>query len=115
MSKPAESILSLIGNTPMVKLKRISKGIPAEIWAKLEFFNPSGSVKDRIALKMLQEAERRGQIKQGTVIVEPTSGNTGISLALVCALKGYRMIAVMPEARVKRERDSWSFWVQRSK
>lgn len=98
MIKPVESILSLIGNTPMVKLKRISRDIPAEIWAKLEFFNPSGSVKDRIALRMLEEAEKHALITKGAVIVEPTSGNMGIGLALVCALKDYQMIAVMPEA-----------------
>lgn len=105
MIEPIENVLSLIGNTPMVKLKRISKDIHAEIWAKLEYYNPSGSVKDRIALKMLEEAERRNQITKGGVIIEPTSGNTGISLALVCALKGYKMIAVMPEAvTVERRR-----------
>ena len=87
----------------MVKLKKISKDIPAEIWAKLEFYNPSGSLKDRIALGMLESAEKRGQINKSTVIIEPTSGNTGIGLAFVCALKGYKMIAVMPEA-VSQER-----------
>jgi len=97
MYAPADSMLDLIGNTPMVKLKRISKGLPAEIWAKLEFMNPSGSVKDRIALRMIEDAERKGIIKKGSTIIEPTSGNTGIALAFVCALKGYRMIAVMPE------------------
>jgi len=103
MNKPLESILDLVGYTPMVKLKRISKEIPAEIWGKLEFYNPSGSIKDRIALKMLEEAEKRNQINKDSVIIEPTSGNTGIALAFVCALKGYKMIAVMPEA-VSRER-----------
>lgn len=103
MNKPFESALDLVGLTPMIKLKRISRDIPAEIWAKLEFFNPSGSIKDRIALKMLEEAERHNQINNDTVIIEPTSGNTGISLAFVCALKGYEMIAVMPEA-VSKER-----------
>lgn len=103
MNKTVESALELIGYTPMAKLKRISRDIPAEIWAKLEFFNPSGSIKDRIALKMIEEAEKRKQITKGGVVIEPTSGNTGISLALVCALKGYRMIAVMPEA-VSKER-----------
>jgi cysteine synthase A len=88
----------------MVKLKRISNDIPAEIWAKLEFFNPSGSVKDRIAIRMLEQAEKRGQIREGAVIVEPTSGNTGIGLALVCALKGYQMVAVMPEVMSKERR-----------
>jgi len=104
MRNPVENVLSLIGNTPMVKLKRISEDIPAEIWAKLEFYNPSGSVKDRIALTMLEEAEKRGQISKGALIVEPTSGNTGIGLALVCAIKGYQMIAVMPEAMSKERR-----------
>jgi cysteine synthase A len=100
---PFDSVLELIGRTPMVKLKRISREIPAEIWAKLEYLNPSGSIKDRIALRMIEEAERTGKITAGATIVEPTSGNTGIALALVCALKGYRMIAVVPEA-VSRER-----------
>ena len=95
---PVDSVLELIGRTPMVKLKRISREIPAEIWAKLEYLNPSGSIKDRIALRMIEEAERSGKITAGATIVEPTSGNTGIALALVCALKGYRMIAVVPEA-----------------
>ena len=95
---PVKNVLSLIGNTPLVKLNALSKGIPAGIWAKLEYYNPSGSTKDRIALWMIEEAERRGEISKGAVVVEPTSGNTGIGLALVCALKGYRMIAVMPEA-----------------
>ncbi|MDD2890043.1 MAG: cysteine synthase A [bacterium] len=98
MNKPIESMLELVGNTPMLKLKRIPKNVPAQIWAKLEFFNPSGSVKDRIALKMIEGAERRGDIKKGTTIIEPTSGNTGIGLSFVCALKGYPMIAVMPES-----------------
>ncbi|MEE9151203.1 MAG: cysteine synthase A [Thermoplasmata archaeon] len=103
MKKPFENVLGLIGYTPMVKLKRISRDIPAEIWVKLEFYNPSGSIKDRIALKMIEEAEKRNEINKDSVIIEPTSGNTGISLALVCALKGYDLIAVMPEA-VSKER-----------
>jgi cysteine synthase A len=103
MLKPLENVLELIGNTAMIKLKHISKDIPAEIWAKLEFFNPSGSIKDRIALKMLEEAEKRGEITKGATIIEPTSGNTGIAFSLVCALKGYHMIAVLPEA-VSNER-----------
>jgi cysteine synthase A len=103
MNRVYESALDLIGNTPMIKLKRISSDIPGEVWAKLEFFNPSGSVKDRIAKKMIEEAELRNDINKDTLIIEPTSGNTGIALSLVCALKGYKMIAVMPEA-VSRER-----------
>lgn len=103
MLRTVDSILELIGNTPMIKLKRISEQIPAEIWAKLEFFNPTGSVKDRIGLKMIEEAEKRGKIGKGSTIIEPTSGNTGIALSWVCAVKGYKMIAVMPEV-VSEER-----------
>jgi cysteine synthase A len=103
MTVPVDSVLELVGNTPLVKLKRISSDIPAEVWGKLEFCNPSGSVKDRIALRMLEGAEKRGDVVEGTTVIEPTSGNTGIALALVCSLKGYRMIAVMPDA-VSRER-----------
>lgn len=98
MIAPIDSALDLVGNTPMIRLTRISRDIPAEIWAKLEFYNPSGSVKDRIALKMIEEAEKRGDLKKGSTIIEPTSGNTGIALAFVCAIKGYPMIAVLPEA-----------------
>lgn len=96
--KVAKSVLSLIGSTPMVKLNRIGKETGAAILAKLEFLNPSGSVKDRIALRMIEEAEKRGEIKPGMMIVEPTSGNTGIAMAMVCAVKGYKFVAVMPEA-----------------
>ena len=98
MGKPIGSVLSLIGDTPIVRLDRIADGLPFDILAKLEYINPSGSIKDRIALRMIEEAERSGRIGPGSVIVEPTSGNTGIGLSMVCALKGYRMIAVMPEA-----------------
>jgi cysteine synthase A len=97
-SQPVESVLDLIGNTPMIKLNRISKDIPADIWAKLEYYNPGCSVKDRIALKMIEEAERRGQINKDTIIIEPTSGNTGVAISMVCAIKGYKMVAVLPEA-----------------
>jgi cysteine synthase A len=97
-NQPVDSVLELIGHTPMVKLKRVSKDIPAEVWAKLEFYNPGCSVKDRIALKMLDEAEKRGDINKDTLIIEPTSGNTGVALSMVCAIKGYKMIAVLPEA-----------------
>lgn len=91
-----DNMLDLIGHTPMIRLSRIKKDLKSTLLGKLEFYNPSGSVKDRIALYMIEDAERQGKIKPGDTIVEPTSGNTGTSLSLVCALKGYRMIAVMP-------------------
>ncbi|MFH1421561.1 MAG: pyridoxal-phosphate dependent enzyme, partial [Planctomycetota bacterium] len=91
------SMLELIGNTPIVKLNKITKGLNRTILVKLEYFNPSGSIKDRIALFMLEEAERKGKLKKGKKVVEPTSGNTGIAIALVCAVKGYKATAVMPE------------------
>jgi len=105
MEKIFENILELIGNTPLVRLSRIKGDLRANILAKLEFYNPTGSVKDRIALSMIEEAEKQGVIKKGDCIVEPTSGNTGTSLALVCALKGYQMIAVMPEQMSQERKD----------
>ncbi len=86
-----------IGNTPMVRLNKMAKGLEAEIIAKLEFFNPLGSVKDRIGVAMIEAAEREGRIRRNTLIVEPTSGNTGIALAFVCAAKGYRLCLTMPD------------------
>jgi len=93
----AETILDLVGNTPMVRLNRLPAGESAEIWAKLERFNPGGSVKDRIAKAMIEAAEASGQLKPGMVIVEPTSGNTGIGLAMTAAVKGYHLILTMPD------------------
>lgn len=95
--KRFENIINLIGNTPIVRLNKISGPEDAEIWAKLEGFNPGGSVKDRIALSMIDAAEREGVLKPGGTIIEPTSGNTGIGLALIAAVKGYRLILTMPE------------------
>src|SRR3989337_2241799 len=95
--KIANNIVELIGNTPLVRLNRINKDIDATILAKLEFFNPAHSVKDRIAVSMLDAAEKAGKIKPGTIILEPTSGNTGIGLAMVCAARGYQCAFVMPE------------------
>jgi len=98
-----DSILDMIGSTPMLRLNKIGKGLKAEILVKMEFMNPTCSVKDRIALFMIEEAEKKGHLKPGATIVEPTTGNTGIALSLVAVLKGYKMIVVMPEF-VSRER-----------
>jgi len=93
----ADSVLDLIGNTPLVRLNRIAEEGAAEILAKFEVFNPGGSVKDRISRSMVEDAEASGRIKPGDTLVEPTSGNTGIGLAMVCATKGYRLVLTMPE------------------
>lgn len=100
----ASSITDLIGNTPLVQLNRLSAGLPGKVVVKLEFFNPGNSVKDRIAASMIDAAEKAGKIHSDTVIVEPTSGNTGIGLAMVCAARGYKLIITMPETMSKERR-----------
>ncbi|MFZ5815371.1 MAG: cysteine synthase A [Bacillota bacterium] len=97
MARIYENIAETVGNTPLVKLRKVTAGVGATVLAKLEFFNPAGSVKDRIGYSMIKDAEERGILKPETVIVEPTSGNTGIALAFVAAAKGYRCILVMPD------------------
>lgn len=97
MTKIYHSILDTIGETPIVKLKNMTTDEMAQIYVKLESFNPGGSVKDRIALRMIEDAEKSGKLKPGMMIIEPTSGNTGIGLAMVGAAKGYPVTLVMPE------------------
>ena len=103
--KIADNVLDLVGGTPMVRLNRVVPARSAEILAKIESLNPAGSVKDRIALNMIEAAEREGRLKPGDTIVEPTSGNTGIGLAMVAAVKGYRLIVTMPEDMSLARRD----------
>ena len=100
----ADNVTQLIGNTPLVRLHRVVGDVEAQVVAKLEFYNPAHSVKDRIGLAMIEAAEREGKIGPNTIIVEPTSGNTGIALAMVCAQRGYRLLLTMPETMSKERR-----------
>ena len=101
--KIANNVTELVGNTPLVRLNRLTEGLPGTVVAKLEFFNPAHSVKDRIGIAMIDAAERDGLINADTIIVEPTSGNTGIALAMVCAARGYKCTIIMPDT-LSRER-----------
>jgi cysteine synthase A len=108
MAKIAEDITKLVGNTPLLKLNKLGAGLGATILAKMESFNPCASVKDRIALSMIEAAERDGKIGPGTTVVEPTSGNTGVGLAFVCAAKGYRLVLTMPDTMSVERRQLFS-------
>ena len=92
-----DNVVELIGNTPLVRLRNVTEGISATVLAKIEYLNPGGSVKDRIALRMVEEAEKSGALQTGGTIVEPTSGNTGVGLALVAQLRGYKCVFVCPD------------------
>lgn len=97
MGRVYDNVIELIGGTPLLRLSRVCGGVPAEVLAKVEFFNPGGSIKDRIGWNMVRRAEEQGELKPGAVIIEPTSGNTGVGLALVAAVRGYRLILTMPD------------------
>src|SRR4030067_2856722 len=97
MAEIANFISELIGNTPLLRLNRVTEGCKGEVLAKLESFNPCGSIKDRIGAAMIEAAEKKGLISKDTIILEPTSGNTGIALAFVCAAKGYPLVLTMPD------------------
>ncbi|MDO5494040.1 MAG: pyridoxal-phosphate dependent enzyme, partial [Nesterenkonia sp.] len=101
----ASSVVDLIGHTPLVRLNRVSEGIAATVLVKLEYLNPGGSIKDRIALRMIEEAERSGELRPGGTVVEPTSGNTGVGLAMVAQQKGYRSVFVTVPKVAREKRD----------
>ena len=102
-SEIKDSILDTVGETPLVRLSRIGHGCAPQLVAKVEYFNPGGSIKDRVAMRMVEAAERDGRLRPGGTIIEPTSGNTGTGLAIAARLKGYRVIAVMPD-KMSREK-----------
>ena len=102
---PCQTVLSVVGNTPLVKLQKVSSSLKCNLYAKCEYFNAGGSVKDRIGLRMIEDAEKEGRIKPGDTLIEPTSGNTGIGMALAAAVKGYKCIIVLPEKMSKEKVD----------
>ncbi|MGB7488781.1 MAG: pyridoxal-phosphate dependent enzyme, partial [Thermoanaerobaculia bacterium] len=105
-----DNLLDTIGNTPLIRLQRSSPNPSVQIWAKLELSNPSGSLKDRIALHMIEEAERRGELRPGMTIIEATSGNTGIALGMVAAVKGYELRLFMLENKTLERRKMLRYW-----
>ncbi len=108
-----QNILETIGNTPVVKINKLFNS-DSEVWIKLEKSNPGGSIKDRIALSMIEDAEAKGLLNKDSIIIEPTSGNTGIGLSLVAAVKGYKLILVMPESMSVEEERLWRLMEQNS-
>ena len=110
----AANILELVGHTPMVRINHLNTNRKVEIFLKLEMFNPGGSVKDRIAKYMIERAERDGALTKGKTVIEPTSGNTGIGLAITCAVKGYKLVLVMPETMTWRGGRSSQFTAHKS-
>src|SRR5512138_126330 len=103
-ARPYESVLDTIGWTPLIRLHRVVDGARTPVYAKAEFFNPGGSVKDRICLAMIEAAEKAGHLKPGATVVEPTSGNTGIGLSMICAIKGYQLVLTMPDTMTVERR-----------
>ena len=112
MARIANSVFELIGNTPVVKLNRLVDEDSADVYLKLEYMNPGSSVKDRIALAMIEDAEAKGTLKAGDTLIEPTSGNTGIGLAMVAAAKGINAILVMPDTMSQERRNLYALTVQ---
>src|SRR5687768_9459793 len=110
MRRVYENILQAVGDTPIVRLNKVAEGLAANLYAKLEMMNPAGSMKDRIALQIIDDAEKSGELKPGGTIVEATSGNTGAGLAMVAALRGYKCIFVLPDKQSEEKRAALRAW-----